>query len=388
MRFRRVAFGAAAIAAASFGALTGCGQKFEIPTETPAGQVIPGDGEYDMEATWVNLPGVRDLLYTSAGQLYVLQNGSGVVELDGYFRFKPVPERLNYPFNTLFNPVQLTDGANPGRVFVLDQGDTCAARGNCSGPTPGNPNQDLVDLSKYWRVREFSLVGAGLLPGMDTVSTFTDTSMAWVEGIAADNQGRVYVSGLAIVLIADELDNRIKTRSFLWRIYRYKRGSRYPGVTPPDHNLPGAAWHRDTTWFVEEGAGTGFLDGVRGIHWRSTPAGSGLFASEVDNNRAQKLYDDLTSTGYFQITEDGVGDRIVTPLDVYADELGSVYVADTGNRRVLRFDANGNFIQRVDVDLDAQSQALENPVTVAADSLVTFVGDRARGKVIRYRRRL
>jgi hypothetical protein len=367
----------------------GCGAKFELPTETPGGSAIPGDGTYEMEATWTGMTGVRDLLYTPSGQLYVLLNdGMGTVDLDGYSRFKPTPEPLGYPFRTLFNPVQMCEGQS--YLFVLDQGDTCAARANPDNGrcvADSSWHNDVHDLNKYWRVREFTLVGAGM-GGADTISTFTDTTLAMVEGVAADDVGAVYVSGLAIVNVPDFLDPRIKTRSFLWQIRRYLRGPRYPGVTPADPNMPGANWHRDTTWVVEQGEGTGFVNGPRGIYWRRALNGAGLFSTEVNTNRAQKLYDDLVNTAFFQITEDDVGTRLARPLDVSADELGDVYVADTENRRALRFGPGGQFIQRVDVEPDAQGQALDLPVTIAADSLYAFIGDFGRGKVIRYRRRL
>ncbi len=361
---------------------SGCGAKFELPTETPQGSIIPGDGTYQMEATWTGMIGVRDLLYTSAGQLYVLLNdGRGNVDLDGYSRFKPDPQPLGYPFRTLFNPIQVCEGKS--YLFVLDQGDTCAARtnedtGKCQADSAWNNN--VVDLSKYWRVREYTLVGAGM-GGFDTVSTFTDTTLAMVEGIAADDVGNVYVAGLAIVYVPDFLDPRIKTRTFLWQIRRYQRG-------PGDDNMPGANWHRDMTWVVEQGEGTGFVNGPRGIYWRRALNGPALFSTEVGTNRAQKLYDNISNTAYFQITEDDQAQRLARPLDVAADELGDVYVADTENQRVLRYGPSGEFLQRVDVEPDVQGQLLEVPVTVAADSQYVFVGDFDLGKVIRYRRRL
>jgi hypothetical protein len=64
-----------------------------------------------------------------------------------------------------------------------------------------------------------------------------------------------------------------------------------------------------------------------------------------------------------------------------------VYVADTGNRRVLRYGPDQSYVQRVDVEADAQGQALVNPIAVAADDSLVYVGDRTLGKVIRYKRR-
>jgi sugar lactone lactonase YvrE len=64
-----------------------------------------------------------------------------------------------------------------------------------------------------------------------------------------------------------------------------------------------------------------------------------------------------------------------------------LYLCDSGNLRVLRYDADQEFVQTVNVELDAQGQALANPVAVAADDSLVYVADRDLGKVIRYQRR-
>jgi len=391
----RAALAAAAIALLAFaGFSSGCGAKFELPTESKGG-TIPADGSYQMEATWIGMDGVRDVLLTRAGQLFVLFNhgGDGTAPrgaVRAYARFTtsgvPVP-LAGYPFRTLFSPAAMCE--NGVSIFVLDQGDTCIARTNpatqsCHPDTLWN--NDVVDLAHYWRVREYNMVGAGG-GGLDTVSTFTDTSFAQVEGVAADSRGFVYVSGTVIVNVPDPFDDHIRTRSFLRRIYRYARGPRYPGVVPGDPNMPGAAWHRDSTWRVEEGAGGGFVGDPRGIQWQFAKGVGGIFVSDAGKNEAQKLYDDLSSTPFFRVNADGDGVEMSGPVDVAADENGAMYVADTGNQRVLRYLSDGTFAQRVDVERDAQDQRLQQPVAVAADSSLVFVGDRGLGKVIRYRRR-
>ena len=385
----------ATAAAATLAALPGCGAKFELPTERRQDRVIPSDRSYQMEATWTGMSGVHDILLTPAGQLFVVFNhgGSGPAsrgEVQAFARLAsggsqtPLP---NYPFRTLFNPVAIAQGDSS--LFVLDQGDTCLARTNPANGSCGASetwNNDVVDLRYYWRVREFNLVGKAR-GGLDTASTFTDTSMAFVDGIAADDLGRVYLSGTIIRYVVDQVDSRIFTRTFLKRIQRYARGPRYPGVTPNDPNMPGAAWHRDTTWIIEDGDGGGFIGDPRGLHWRSAGGTRALYEADAFKNQAQKLYDNISSTPFFVVDSDGGGERMASPTDVFADELGSVYVADTGNRRVLRYLPDGSFVQRVDVERDAQGQELVEPVAVAADSSLVFVGDRSLGKVIRYRRR-
>jgi len=52
----------------------------------------------------------------------------------------------------------------------------------------GHPfRNQIFDYLATWRVREYGLGGG------DTLSTFTDSTIAQPLGIAADDQGRVYV---------------------------------------------------------------------------------------------------------------------------------------------------------------------------------------------------
>ena len=80
----------------------------------------------------------------------------------------------------------------------------------------------------------------------------------------------------AVILVPDPNDARIRTRLFQFRVYRYKRGPRYPGITPPDRLMPGANWHRDTTYVVEEGSGLGTVVDPRGLYWTA----NALYASD------------------------------------------------------------------------------------------------------------
>lgn len=368
--------------------LAGCGAEFKLPTETRTDRSVPSDGSYQMLATWTGMDGVKDILLTQAGsQLFILfnQGGTGLASrgtLRAYPLSRPEPV-VGIEFPTLFNPVALCAGA--GRLFVLDQGDTCIARANPATPGVCDPDftgngRRVSNLSAYWRVREYGLLGG------DTVSTFTDTSMAHVEGIAADAQGRVYVSGTAILLDPQPDFPSIRTRKFVSVIVRYARGPRYPGVTPPDRNMPGAAWHRDTTWSVEQGQGFGNVVDPRGIYW-GPYAGGGVYAAVYGRNYAQRFSDVISNGGDSPAMASAEDLPLESPVDAYADLQGFVYVVDEGNRRVLRYDADKSFVQRVDVEVDAQGQALLDPVAVAADDSLAYVADRGLGKVIRYKRR-
>lgn len=376
--------------------IAGCGTSFPLPTETRTGREYSSDNSYQMVATWTFADTVADILLTQGAgtQLFLLfrTGGPGLGttprgRVQGFALKAAPPNPSPLPgieFRSLFSPSALAAGN--GKVFVLDEGDTCLARlnpatGRCD--TLGSPDWSnrITDLTPYWRVREYGLLGG------DTISTFTDTSMAFVRGVAADDQGRVYVAGSAIVLIPDQQDPRIRTRSFQFRVTRYLPV--VPGSVPPDPYMPGTnRWIRDPNYIVEEGSGAGTLNDPRGLYWTGSNVlgGPGLFAADFGKDWVQKLSDATSSTGLYRIEADSTT-SLNRPVDVTADRAGFVYVADTGNQRVLRYDPYGEFIQRVDVEPDSYGQRLLGPVAVAADDSLVYVSDGPALKVVRYQRR-
>jgi DNA-binding beta-propeller fold protein YncE len=360
--------------------VAGCGGTYPLPTELRR-RAIPSDKSYQMVGTWASMDSVQDLLLTQGlgVQLFVLFNrgGSGTSsrgDLHLYPLTTPSPIG-GVDFPTLFNPVALAVGGDGrgsalNRVFVLDQGDTALAK----------TNQRVTRFDLYWRVREFGLLGG------DTLSSFTDTTVAHVRSIAVDADGAVYVAGFAIVLIVDPQDSRIRTRTFQPRIYRYLRGPRYPGIVPPDPRMPGSNWHRDSTWAVEEGTGQGYLQDPRGLVWSAT-GGRALYSCDYGKNTVQKLSDQSKNTGLLNIATGENELSLYRPTSVSVSADGFVYVCDTGNQRVMRFAADGSYVQRVDHELDAFSRPLSNPVAVAANDSVAYVADRGRSEIIRYKRR-
>ena len=368
------------IAAAGAAVMAGCGTSFPLPTETRSGREYSTDNSYQMVATWTGMDGIADLLLTqgSGTQLFLLfQNpGVGTAPRGAVYGYAlkarpPAPTPLpGIDFLNLFNPHALC--AASGSVFVLDQGDTTLARDPLTGR--------VVDFTTTWRVRQYGLLGG------DTVSTFTDTSMAFVQGVAADHQGRVYVAGSYIVLIPDPQDDRIKTRSFVFQVRRYLPVT--PGSQPLDPRMPGTdRWVREDAPFVDEGSGKGSVQDPRGLYFAGPAVlgGPALFGADLGKNWVQHFSDPITDSDYKLDTAQDTTFNV--PEDVAVDLAGFVYVADTGNQRVLRFDPYGEFVQRVNVEPDADGLALVRPVAVAADDSLVYVADRALGKVIRYQRR-
>jgi hypothetical protein len=375
-----------------------CGGRFKLPTEIRAQTIIPTDKTYAMIATWRGLDHVRDIMMTrgTGSQLYILFNDPnltgppsvprGRVSLYPFTQPVPIGPPFFDPPRGLFNPVALASAQ--ALLFVLDEGDSCMAkldplRGSCQADTTRNGRRSQIyDYTATWRVRVFPITGG------DTISTFTDTSFAFVRGVAADDQGNVYVAGLAVVLDTLTTDQRIRTRKFASRIYRYARGPRYPGVVPNDVLMPGANWHRDTTWVVVDGTGTSSVQDPRGIQWTPTRGGA-LLVADRQNNKAKLIGTYGQDVGLVKMdgSETPTGTNFNSPENVAIDESGDLYIVDRQNRRVLRYDGNGNFIVQVNTEPNADGQTLLDPVAVGVNDSMAYVADAGRAQVIRFKRR-
>ena len=397
-RFRRrvaVLAGAAVLAAAAFSA--GCGAKFELPTEQKNAVVIPSDGSYQMLATWSNMQGIQDLLLThgSGSQLFLLFQlpGEGTSPRGGVIetaRSAPRPIRTD-GFQGLFNPTALAAGGEaagqrPNRIFVLDQGDTCLARQNpitfrCD--TTGRFNLGITHPEYYWKVREYDLTGTA------SYGTFSDTTLAFVWGIAADDRGNVYVSGKAIIYLPNPFDPRLQERVFQDRIYRYHRGA-LPGGQRDRNILSDSLWHRDPDFAVLPGTGLGTVVEPRGMDWSPT-SGPALFVADFGKNWVQKMADGNENLGQSSYYRDGDlenAPELSNPTDVVVDADGFFYAVDQGNQRVTRYsDTDRTFVQIVNVENNASGLPILRPVAVAADGDLVYIADRDRNEVIRYRRR-
>jgi len=388
--------GAALLLAAVVMVPAGCGGHFDLPTEHP-GRIIPTDQSYTVVDTWTGMDGVRDLVITQGqgNQLFVLFNhggdtGPGVprgeVKLFPLSNPHPIGQPYFYPLNSLFNPTAIASATN--RLFILDQGDSCQAkfdprRNTCEADrdtthVTGHPfPSQIFDYAATWRVREYGLGGA------DTLSTFTDTTVAQPFGIAADEQGRVYVACIAVFLDSLQTNKSIRTRKFVSRVFRYARGLRYPGVI--DVNMPGTtSWHRDSTWTVFDGSGLSSVSDPRGIFWARTGTNP-LFIADRGNNSAKAVSSVLDTLPVLRVDGQETGASFNHPEAVAVDLAGFFYVVDRDNKRVLRFsESPAQFVQRVDTD--KRTHPLADPVGIAVDDSLAYVADFGLGEIVRYKR--
>jgi hypothetical protein len=356
-----------------------------------------------MLSTWKGMNGVQDLLITQGqgNQLFVLFNDGvqnlptdpvvphGDVKLFPLTNPNPIGPPYFEPMRTLFKPVAFAAGRN--KMFVLDQGDSCKAKYDVRRLTceadpetsiaTGHPFRSQIhDYTATWRVREYGLGGG------DTLSTFTDTTVARPYGIAVDDAGRVYVSCLAVFLDSLQTNKNIRTRKFVSRVYRYVRGQRYPGVL--DENMIGtSSWYRDSTWKLLDGSGLSSVSDPRGIfipHVGVDP----IYVADRGNNAAKAISSVVDVLPILKVDGQETGASFNQPEAIAVDLAGFFYVVDRGGKRVLRFSSvPATFVQRVDVERNADDLPLDDPIGIAVDDSLAYVGDRGRGQIIRFKRR-
>ena len=89
------------------------------------------------------------------------------------------------------------------------------------------------------------------------------------------------------------------------------------------------------------------------------------------------------------IALDGIqsGTAFVVPTDFVSDDVQFQYITDLGNRRVLRYNPEDLYIQKVNVELDRFGDSLHVPVAVTADDSLVYVADRETGRITWYQRR-
>jgi len=377
----------------------GCGGSFDLPTEHPV-QVVPSDQSYAMLSTWKGLDGIQDLVITQGqgNQLFVLSNHGGNgpssvprgdVKLYPLTNPNPIGSPYFDPMRSLFNPVALASGHS--RLYVLDQGDSCAAkfdarRNTCEADqdtthVTGHPfRSQIFDYGSTWRVREYTLFGG------DTLSTFTDTTVAQPYGIAADDDGRIYVACIAVFLDSLQTNKNIRTRKFVSRVYRYSPGTRYPGVL--DVDMPGtSSWHRDSTWTLLDGSGSSSVADPRGLFW-SSRIPNAIYVADRGNNAAKAVSSVQDELPILKVDGQETGANFNHPEGIRADLAGFFYVVDRDNKRVLRYSVSpASYVQRVDVEKNSDGLPLLDPVGVAVDDSLAYVGDRGRGQIVRFKRR-
>jgi hypothetical protein len=215
----------------------------------------------------------------------------------------------------------------------------------------------------------------GLTGGAPTF-VLKDTSLAQVTGIAGDPAGNVYVAGIGREYIRDDpQDSRRRTFKFVSRVYRY---------------LAAQGYVRDTHFFVDDGQGIGTISNPGDIFVDPILGDGYLYVADTGKDVVQRmLIQNNEGEPLPSIALDGSqsGTTFTVPTDFVADNLGFMYAVDTGNRRVLRYDSGGAYIQKVNIELDLDADSLHVPIATSVDDSLVYVADYQTGKVASYKRR-
>ena len=115
---------------------------------------------------------------------------------------------------------------------------------------------------------------------------------------------------------------------------------------------------------------------------------SNVYVIDTYNKRIQQYTSTVPPTTYAHdatLAGPGSGDgQLVSPLGVAVDSAGNLYVADRGNTRIQKFDADGNFITKWGVQGSGPGQMdWPSDVTVAPDGTV-YVTDTTNHRVQRW----
>jgi uncharacterized protein (TIGR03663 family) len=161
-----------------------------------------------------------------------------------------------------------------------------------------------------------------------------------------------------------------------------------PGETLEDPHEEGRQVLNAVQVWGGEGSGTGQFVSPRGV--AVAPDGS-VYVADAGNHRIQKFDADgnfVLAWGSFGAVDGNTGDpgRFNEPWSVGVGPDGSVYVADTWNHRVQKFDANGQFIRMWGFFGQSNAfDALWGPRAIAVDSQGNvYVSDTGNKRIVVY----
>ncbi len=346
---------AAALAAVLGLAAAGCGGSFTLPEESRGG-VIPEAGSYAYIGSIRGLGGLTDVLLTrgTGSALYIVSDSNTVRQYPRFFSLSGNTLPVGGVFTGHVKPTKVCQG--PNLLYVLDAGDTLLAQ---------------TDASKAPGFLRYPLSGGA--------PTFVkrDTALAEVRGIAADAAGDVYVSCIAKEFIPDDpQDPRRRTNRYVSRVYRYVAANDFA---------------RDVNFYVGDGQGQGIVFEPGDCFFRARAGVDYLYVADTGKDLAQRLtvVDGNAGESLPSLGIDGIstGAPLLLPPDMVADDLGFIYVVDRGNRRVLRYDDLGTYVQKVNIELDLDDDSLHVPIAVSVDDSLAYVADHLTGKISAYKKR-
>jgi hypothetical protein len=340
-------------------AASGCGTKFELPDQTPQ-QVTPGEDTYFVKFRWAGFAGARDVFMTRGGQIFIAEPRPGAADslrVRIYQRSKVDPTPTGVELPSLGRPIRIAEG-DRGAIFVLD---------DVAPPSVKQFTADGRFLVGSFSDPVWSEIVADTSRVGGSIERVTSSEIV-MRGLAADRDNSVYVAwtDTTFYLDRDLLDTtRVDTtRTFVVSHSIIK----YTADGIPLETI------------ASEGSGAGFVDGPGGLE----ASVDGLLFADVNKNWVQLVDSDEPSTPLLLLNGLNVpGDpQFLMPFDVAGDDSGSIYVADTGKRRVLRFDSDGAFVQRVDLAADGVTGLAVDPIALTANTQLVYILDAMLGEIL------
>ncbi len=152
--------------------------------------------------------------------------------------------------------------------------------------------------------------------------------------------------------------------------------------------------------FGTSGSGEGEFSGPGDV---AVDGSGNIYIADTDNNRIQKFDSDgdfilmwgfgvIDGSNEFQICTNscqegtaGTGDgQFQEPFGIAVDSFDNIYVTDTGNNRIQKFDSDGNFILKFGGEGGGNGQ-FEEPLGVAVDSDDNiYVGDSGNNRIQKF----
>ena len=112
-----------------------------------------------------------------------------------------------------------------------------------------------------------------------------------------------------------------------------------------------------STQWGTQGAGNGQLQSPRGV---AVDEAGNVYVADTDNNRIQKF--DSAGNYLTKWGSAGTGEgKFQNPVGIAADQLGLVYITDAGNNRIQVFNSYGTYIAQWKKRLMKQTSLITPP---------------------------
>ena len=346
-----------------------------------------GAGEGDEQEPSVDPPtGVK----AASGNGFITVSWDAVPDAMYYNLYYQTTQGVSIKPNELTRPIAGRDDFNPVIGVTKEKG-TCI-----EGPSAPYEHQDLANGLCYHYVvtvvtaegesgesEEVMTIPSPYLPVMQFgTEGVDDGEFRSPTGIALDGEGNVYVAdtdnhciqkfdnnGVFLARWGGEADSeegafyypRGLATATTGEVYVADSGNNRVQKFDPDGNLL-AAWGQ--FGFAWRGAEAGKFDVPWGV---ATDQQGNLYVSDTSNARIQKFQSD--GAPMMKWGKDGSFDgAFFYPRGLAVDFAGHIYIADEGNHRVQKFDSRGHFLAKWGREGNGLGQ-FHSPWGVACDAL-------------------